>query len=164
MGVAAARSIDEQTILPDPAEQATVIDLLAVLTARGQEPPAARARLVSADGIKQIELPDDLHDALTRVVDALAHGYAVTIAPQHTTLTTQQAADLLGISRPTITKLLDDGKIPFDRPNSHRRIKLTDVLAYQQLRRTERKELLRQMTEDSIDLGLYDADMSHEGQ
>lgn len=164
MVTAAARSIDEQTILPDPAEQAVVIDLLSVLTARGQEPPTARARLVSADGTRQIELPDDLHDALTRVVDALSHGYAVTIAPQHTTLTTQQAADLLGVSRPTITKLLDDGKIPFDRPNSHRRIKLTDVLAYQQHRRAERRELLRQMTEDSIDLGLYDTDPSHEGR
>lgn len=162
MGTAAARTIDEQTILPDPAEQAVVIDLLSVLKAKGQQPPTATARLVSADGTRQIDLPDDLHEALTRVVEALSHGYAVTIAPQHTTLTTQQAADLLGISRPTLTKLLDEGKIPFDRPNSHRRIKLTDVLAFQQHRRTERRRLLREMTEDSIDMGLYDTTTSNE--
>jgi excisionase family DNA binding protein len=162
MSTAAARSIAEQTIVPDPTERAVVIDLLSVLTAKGQQPPTATARLVSADGARQIDLPDDLHEALTHVVEALSRGYAVTIAPQHTTLTTQQAADMLGVSRPTLTKLLDEGKIPFDRPNSHRRIKLTDVLAYQQRKRTERRNLLRQMTEDSIDMGLYDTTTPHE--
>ncbi|GAB3154869.1 hypothetical protein GCM10027290_50010 [Micromonospora sonneratiae] len=152
---AAARVMDEQTILPDAATKAEVVDLLKVLRERGHIAPA-RARLVSANGSSSVPLPDSLHDILVKALEALAGGYAVTIAPQHTTLTTQQAADLLGVSRPTLTKLLDDGKIPYERPNSHRRIKLADLLAYQQQRRQERRELLRRMTTESIEMGLYD--------
>jgi excisionase family DNA binding protein len=153
---AAADVMDEQTILPDAANAGIVIDLLKVLRDRGQEIPEARAKLMSADGTSSIELPDGLHDILVKALEALAQGYAVTIAPQHTTLTTQQAADLLGVSRPTLTKLLDEGKIPHNRPNSHRRIKLADLLEYQQRRRQERRELLREMTASSIEMGLYD--------
>ncbi|GAB2929659.1 hypothetical protein GCM10027280_16480 [Micromonospora polyrhachis] len=153
---AAARVMDEQTILPDAATKAEVVDLLKVLRDRGHDVAPARARLVSADGSSSVPLPDSLHDILVKALEALAGGYAVTIAPQHTTLTTQQAADLLGVSRPTLTKLLDDNKIPYERPNSHRRIKLADLLAYQQQRRQERRGLLRRMTTEGIAMGLYD--------
>ncbi|WP_431879303.1 helix-turn-helix domain-containing protein [Micromonospora marina] len=147
--------MDEQTILPDAANSAEVVDLLRVLRDRGQHVPEARARLVSADGTSSKPLPDGLHDILVKALEALANGYAVTIAPQHTTLTTQQAADMLGVSRPTLTKLLDEGRIPHERPNSHRRIKLADLLHYQQERRQERRQLLERMTAESLDMGLY---------
>lgn len=156
---ATAEVMDGQTILPDAANAGVVIDLLKVLRDRGQAVPEARARLVSANGSSSIELPDGLHDILVNALEALAQGYAVTIAPQHTTLTTQQAADLLGVSRPTLIKLLDDGKIPYDRPSSHRRVKLADLLEFQQRRRRERRELLDEMTLDSIDMGLYELAM-----
>jgi len=161
----AARVMDEQTILPDAADSAEVVDLLQVLRDRGHQPPTGRARLVSADGSASRPIPDGLHDILVKALEALASGYAVTIAPQHTTLTTQQAADMLGISRPTLTKLLEEGKIPHERPNSHRRIKLADVLRYQEQRRVERRQLLDQLTAESIALGLYDltANESTEG-
>lgn len=152
---AAARVMDEQTILPDAANNAEVVDLLEVLRARGHRVPEARARLVSADG-RSSPLPDGLHDILVKALEALASGYAITIAPQHTTLTTQQAADMLGVSRPTLTKLLDEGRIPYERPNSHRRIKLADLLEYQQQRRQDRRQALQRMTVESLDMGLYD--------
>lgn len=155
-----ARVLDEQTILPDAASNAEVIDLLKILRDRGQQVPEARARLVSADGSSSKPLPDGLYDILVKTLEALANGYAVTIAPKNTTLTTQQAADMLGVSRPTLTKLLDEGKIPYERPNSHRRIKLADLLNYQQRQRQERREFLRRMTEESLDLGLYDVPAS----
>ncbi|WP_434741882.1 helix-turn-helix domain-containing protein [Micromonospora sp. SH-82] len=151
-----ARVMDEQTILPDETRSAEVVDLLEVLRARGRQVPQARARLVSADGSTSKELPDGLHDILVNALEALASGYAITIAPHHTTLTTQQAADMLGVSRPTLTKLLDEGKIPFDRPNSHRRIKLADILEYQQDRQQARRRLLQRMTEESLEMGLYE--------
>lgn len=147
--------MDEQTILPENTDPAIVIDLLRALRERGKQPPEARAKLVSASG-RQIELPEPLYEALTQAVEALSQGFAITIAPQHTTLTTQQAADMLGVSRPTLTKLLEEGKIPYERPNSHRRIKLSDLIEYQQRRRRERAEVLRRLTEESIDMGLYD--------
>lgn len=156
---AAARVMDEQTILPDAVNNAEVVDLLRVLRDCGHRVPEARARLVSADGSSS-PLPDGLHNILVKALEALASGYAVTIAPQHTTLTTQQAADMLGVSRPTLTKLLEEGRIPYERPNSHRRLKLADVLKYQEERRIERRQLLRRITVESFDMGLYDTSAS----
>jgi excisionase family DNA binding protein len=95
---------------------------------------------------------------LRDVVDALARGQAITVAPRDLTLTTQEAADLLGISRPTLVKLLERGEIPFDQPGRHRRVKLTDVLDYQQRARRQRREALRRIVEISEDMGLYDSE------
>ncbi|BCJ28159.1 hypothetical protein Asera_22670 [Actinocatenispora sera] len=156
MTTTAARVMDEQTILPEATDHATVVNLLQVLRQRGAEVPEAHAKLIGADGTA-IELPPRLHEVLVNAVEALANGYAITIAPQHTTLTTQQAADFLGVSRPTLTKMLEAGKIPFEKPNMHRRVKLADLIDYQQRRRSERRSALRQLTQDSIDMGLYDA-------
>lgn len=74
---------------------------------------------------------------LLRVVDAMQKGLSVTVSPTSQTLTSQQAADLLGISRPTLIKALDEGKLPFARSGTHRRLALTDVLDYREKRRRE---------------------------
>jgi excisionase family DNA binding protein len=74
---------------------------------------------------------------LRQAVEALQRGLAVTIAPQTMALTTQEAADLLGVSRPTVIKLLDGSKIPYERVGSHRKILLRDLLEYRERRRAE---------------------------
>jgi excisionase family DNA binding protein len=73
-------------------------------------------------------------------------GFAVTITPSSLTLTTQQAAEILGVTRPTIVKLLDTGKIPFEKPGSHRKVRLEDVLEYKEVRKAEQYEALASMT------------------
>jgi excisionase family DNA binding protein len=78
-------------------------------------------------------------------VAALSQGLAITVAPQHTVLTTGQAADLLGVSRPTLVRLLEAGEIPFNKPGRHRRIRLGDLLAYQQRARRARAVGLDEM-------------------
>jgi excisionase family DNA binding protein len=55
-------------------------------------------------------------------------------------LTTHEAADVLGVSRPTLIKLLEQERIPYETPHLHRRIRLVDLLAYQETRRGERRE------------------------
>ena len=86
----------------------------------------------------------------------MAQGQAVIIAPVHQLLTTQQAADLLGISRPTFVKLLDEGKIPYERPGRHRRVRLVDVLDYRNHRSIQRRAALDRMVEITEQSGMYE--------
>jgi excisionase family DNA binding protein len=76
-----------------------------------------------------------VHRVLRQVVEAMRQGLAVTVAPQSLVLTTQQAADLLGVSRPTLIKLLDQDRIGYERIGTHRRVQLRDLLAYRDQRR-----------------------------
>lgn len=141
-------TLPERTLLPgEPAHR--MVDLLVALRSHG------RPALVGADGT-HIELPQELYDVLTDVVGALSQGLAITVAPQHTVLTTSQAAEILGISRPTLVRLLESGEIPFEKPGRHRRIRLRDVLAYQQRARRARAAGLDEMVRVSEDAGIYD--------
>lgn len=67
-----------------------------------------------------------------------------------------RTADLLGVSRPTLIKLLEDGKIPFEQPGRHRRIRLDDLLAYRDRRRKERSRTLDELVQQTEASGLYD--------
>ena len=115
----------ERTVLP-PEE--SLDKLVALLGPIGAEPTAT----VSGPNGEHMVLPPEVFAVLRDVVQAMAHGQAVTIVPVHQRLTTQEAADLLGISRPTVVKLLESGEIAFERPGHHRRVRLADVLAYRQ--------------------------------
>jgi excisionase family DNA binding protein len=90
----------------------------------------------------------------------MAQGKAVTVAPHHTTLTTQQAADLIGVSRPTLIKLLDEGEIAYTQPGRHRRLRLSDVLAYRDRIRHERDQRLDELADLSDKAGLYEDDVT----
>lgn len=83
-------------------------------------------------------------------------GRAITVAPHELRLTTQEASELLGISRPTLVKLLEDGQIPYEQPGRHRRVRLQDVFGYRERRRHERRAVLADMVRESEDLGLYE--------
>jgi len=112
--------------------------------------------LSAASGVS-VPLPDELRGLLATVVAAMSCGQAVTLAPLGQQLTTQKAADLLGISRPTLIKLLDGGRIPYQKPGHHRRIRLSDLLAYQAARRDQQRQTLRALAQEAQELGLYDA-------
>lgn len=136
----------ELTVLP-PSQP--LDELAAAITAR-------TARLVGAEG-RTIDLPDEVAQVLALVVAAMADGQAVTIAPHNQTLTTQEAAALLGISRPTLVRLLDAGRIPYHQPGSHRRVLLRDVLAYADSRRSERASAVDELVDVAEDAGMYQA-------
>ena len=115
----------------------------------------AAISLVGPSG-DEAPLPAELRELLVRAVEAMRRGQAITLAPRSQRLTTQEAADELGISRPTLVKLLEEGKIPFETPGRHRRIRLVDLLAYQAVRRSHRRSALRDLAHDAQDLGLYE--------
>jgi excisionase family DNA binding protein len=110
--------------------------------------------LLGPDG-EQVPLPEEVYQLLAQVVEAMREGKVITLVPRTQRLTTQEAADFLGVSRPTLVKLLEEGKIPYDQPGRHRRIMFTDVLAYQQHQRADRRSALDRMTEDASEAGLY---------
>jgi excisionase family DNA binding protein len=96
-------------------------------------------------------MPADVQKTLLHVVDALQRGAAVSATPQAGMLTTQQAADLLNVSRPTVVKLLDGKRIPFEMAGTHRRIRLADVLSFRDARRREQLEALAAISSLGVD-------------
>jgi len=148
----ATMSVRDRTVLP-PEDDAAFRQIVAQIV--GDQLP----ELVMPDGTR-IALPDELATVLRDVVTTLAQGKAVTVAPQHTTLTTQQAADLLGVSRPTLVKFLDAGKLPYTQPGRHRRLRLSDVLAYRDRVRHEREQDLDELAEISDEAGLYNDEVT----
>lgn len=115
------------------------------------------ALLRSPEG-RETLIPQEVYNALRDVVEALRRGQAITVAPHDTVLTTQEAADVLGISRPTFVKILERGDIEYTKPGRHRRVLLSDVLAYQRRSREETRRGLDELVDISEDAGLYDED------
>jgi excisionase family DNA binding protein len=110
-----------------------------------------KAYLVGSDGAR-VELPTSAVEALQLVIDALSRGQSVTIVPHGRELTSQEAADILNVSRPHLIKLVNRGDIPFHRVGTHRRIKIEDVLAYRDRRDAERDAALSELTRLSEEL------------
>ena len=137
------------TVLP-PEEP---LDELAAALSRLETEPST---ILSGPDGERLVLPAEVFAVLRSVVAAMADGQAVTIAPVHQRLTTQEAADLLGISRPTLIKLLESGEIPFEQPGRHRRVCLADVLSYRQRRSIQRRESLDRMIEIADEGGMYE--------
>ena len=144
-------TLRERTVLP-PENPA---DLVRFARGLADAEAPARAKLVSPDG-SQLDIPAELYELLRDVVGALSQGMAISIAPHNTMLTTQEAADLLNISRPTLVRLLTDGEIPHSLRGRHRRVLLRDILDYSERTRTERRRALDQMAADAEDDDLYE--------
>ena len=114
-----------------------------------------RPVLVGQNG-EHVGLPEALNDLLVFVVDAMKREQAICLMPEDAALTTQAAAQFLGMSRPYLLRLLDAGKMPFHRVGTHRRILLRDLRAYQAQRDRERHSRLDGLTEAVDAAGVYD--------
>jgi excisionase family DNA binding protein len=110
---------------------------------------------LAANG-EEITIPDSVSRVLRQVVQAMASGKNVSIVTYNPELTTQQAADLLNVSRPYLIKLLEQGELPYILVGTHRRVKFEDLIKYKQQRDTKRRELLQELIEISEEAGLYD--------
>lgn len=113
-----------------------------------------RLRLVGPEG-QGIDLPESLHALVREIVRVLTRGDAVSIVPISKELTTQEAADLLNVSRQYLVRLLERGEIPYHKVGTHRRIAFADLIEYKRRRDEERRRGLDELTRMSQELGLY---------
>lgn len=113
---------------------------------------------VTSEGDRQAhDRSPELVVILRAVVEQLRAGNGVSVASVHAELTTVEAAEMLGVSRPHLVKLLEQGAMPHRMVGSHRRVRLVDVLAYRDRQDEQSRRALDELTAHAEELGLYDA-------
>lgn len=102
-----------------------------------------------------IELPTSALTMLMDILGELAAGNAVQVVPVHAELTTQEAANMLNVSRPHLVKLLEEGKLPFHKTGRHRRVLFADLMEYKKRRENDSLEAMQALSDQAQDLGMY---------
>jgi excisionase family DNA binding protein len=103
-----------------------------------------------------VQIPKAAVDGLIEMLEAVAAGESATVIRTPRELTTQQAADVLNVSRPTVVRLIDQGELPARRVGSHRRIPLPELLTFRDRMVAERRRALDDMVRDAEALRLYE--------
>jgi excisionase family DNA binding protein len=119
------------------------------------------AALIGPDGTR-IDLPASVHLILVRVVEKMQEGKAIAVMPLTEELSTQAAADLLGVSRQFFVRECEAHKLPFHYTGTHRRVLLKDLLDYKKQREQARRDSIVRIARQSEELGDYDKFISPE--
>jgi excisionase family DNA binding protein len=103
---------------------------------------------------QQLTLPRSVIEVMAFILTHMAAGHSVSVVPHHADLTTQQAADLLNVSRPHLVGLLDAGEIEHHMVGTHRRVAAASVLDYKRRDDARRRGIADELTALSQELGL----------
>ena len=162
---AAAHTIEDMIrrmtpVAAPPDQRAQVVALSKALEVIAHQPRkrAPKCQLVGPKG-ECIPLPESVFYVLERVAEVMARGDSITVVPVGREVTTQQAADLLSVSRQYLVRLLDEGRIPFRKTGKHRRVRIEDVLSFKQTRDRDRRAGLRELSRMTEEFGGYDSEM-----
>lgn len=143
-------SKSEEILLPTDKDMSLAEESSRQLSAYIRSTTEPSIQLIKKGKSKEtILLPASALKLLIVILSQMAHGNAVTILPVHAELTTQEAADLLNISRPYLVQLLEEGEIPFRRVGSRRRVLAKDVLQYKRNIDRKRQDALDKLASEA---------------
>lgn len=137
--------------LPSEAEAGLAKETSRLLASRLKKGAPMKLRL---DDEATVKLPAPAAALLVRILEEMARGNAVTIIPVHAELTTQEAADMLNISRPSLIQLLEEGKIDYRRVGTHRRVRFEALMKYKRHVDEERRKALAELAAYDQELGI----------
>lgn len=114
-----------------------------------------RLKIVEEDGSEEtVVIPSAAFDLLIDILSQMAQGNAVTLIPIHAELTTQEAADILNVSRPFVVKLIESGEIPCRKIGRHRRILFEDLMRYKHQVDNQRMQALDELAAQAQELNM----------
>lgn len=116
--------------------------------------PESRITLHREGDGEAIEIPDAVFNVLMKVLSVMSEGKPFTLIPMDEELTTQQAADILNVSRPFLNKILDLGDISHRKVGRNRRVKFSDVLAYKKQQERRSKDVLQELADEAQELNM----------
>lgn len=141
-------------IQPDEADMTTAVEALPHVTAYLAAHTGRTIQLEVAGEEESLVVPRGAVELLARVLAHMAAGEGVSVVPAHAELTTQQAAELLNVSRPYLIGLLEDGQIEYRKVGKHRRVRAASLMAYLARDDQQRREAANELTRMSQEMGL----------
>lgn len=140
--------------LPSETQAALAKETSRVLAARLRDDSYLRLRIVDGSSREIVKLPAAAVRLLVRILEEMARGNTVALTPVRAELTTQQAADMLNISRPSLIQLLDEGKIGYRRVGTHRRVRFDALMKYKRQADAARRATLTELAAYDQELGI----------
>jgi excisionase family DNA binding protein len=141
-------------MLPSEADAALAKETGRVLASRLGGDNLVRLQVMGGGSRTSVKLPAAAARLLVRILDEMARGNAVTLIPVHAELTTQEAADMLGISRPSLIRLLDEGKVEYRRVGTHRRVRFDALMKHKRQADAARRAALAELAAYDQELGI----------
>jgi excisionase family DNA binding protein len=140
--------------LPTETDATLARETSRLLAPRMSSKTPLSVRVGDASKDETLQLPASAVKMLVRILEEMARGNAVTLIPVHAELTTQEAADLLNISRPSLIQLLNEGKIEYRKVGTHRRVRFEALMQYKRRADAERRAALDELAAYDQELGI----------
>jgi excisionase family DNA binding protein len=140
-----------------PALERTAAARIAALLSPESAKGRGMLQIVDPEG-QRLELPTTLTDVMYRAAELLAKGRPVAVLPEEEMLSTQEAADLLNVSRQYLVRLVDAGELAAVKVGSHRRLRVAEIEEFKAARDAKRTSVLDRLTELSEEAGGYAID------
>jgi|SRR5690606_86168 len=132
----------------------TSMEILEAFSGRAYKGDVIVINIKSAGQELEIKVPERAFNLFNAILGEMAKGHNISIISENNEISTERAAKLLGVSRPYVVKLLEDGIIPFKKVGTHRRIRMKDLNAYQERLREIREEKLQMLADQAQHLNL----------